>query len=104
MAPVVKKLEISFPPSPSPDVTGYKLFVEEAPNTVTHDSESWDLGNVTTVDLSTLNGMTTKDGTYNVGVCAVDDAGNMSSLSVAENIPLDFAAPDPPGAISFTSS
>ena len=104
MSPVLKKMEISFPPSGSPDVIGYKVFVQEAPDQVTHDSESWDIGNVTRIDLSTLDGMTTKDGTYNLGVCAIDDVGNMSSLSIADNIPLDFAAPDPPGLISFTNS
>jgi hypothetical protein len=50
----VKSVNLTFPASPSPDVTGYKLFMEEAPGQVTPQSQSWDLGNVTTVDLSTL--------------------------------------------------
>jgi hypothetical protein len=95
----VKKLVISFPASPSPDVVGYKLYVEEAPNPVTYDSQAVDLGNQTIVDLSSLPGMTTKDGVYNLGLVAVDDGENESSMSVVEGVHLDFLAPDPPGQI-----
>ena len=98
----VKVVTISFPPSASPDVVGYKLYVEEAPNTVSYDSASVDLGVETTVDLSTVAGMSTRDGVYNLGITAVDDAGNESSMSVANDVALDFTEPDPPGVISIT--
>ena len=97
--PNVKSLKISFPASESPDVVGYKLYMAEQPNTVDYDSESWDLGNVTEVDISTLQGMTTRDGVYNLGVVAIDDAGNESSMSIAEGVAIDFEAPNPPGLI-----
>lgn len=97
----VKNVTLSFPASGSPDVVGYKLYAEEVPNAVTYDSESVDLGNNTTVDLSTLPMMTTKDGTYNVGITAVDDAGNESSMSVVNDVALDFTEPDPPGVITI---
>ena len=97
----VQGLTISFPASGSTDVVGYKLYLEESPGQVTYDSQSFDLGNVTTIDLATLPGMTTADGVYNLGVTAVDDAGNESSMSVATDVNLDFAAPDPPGPITF---
>lgn len=100
----VKEVTLSFPPSGSPDVVGYKLYLEEAPTPVDYNSESWDLGNVTSVDLSTLANMTTKDGTYNIGITAVDDADNESSMSVLSDIPLDFVAPNPPGEITITRS
>jgi len=100
----VKELQLSFPPSPSPDVVGYKLYMVESPAVVDYNSESFDLGNNTTIDMASLPGMTTKDGVYNIGVTAVDDAGNESSMSKADNIPLDFVAPDPVGELSFTSS
>ncbi len=100
----VKGLTLSFPASTSPDVVGYKMYIEEAPNEVTYDSQSFDLGNETTVDIATLDGMSTKDGVYNVGVTAVDDAGNESSMSLAADVPLDFAAPNPPGELSFVAS
>jgi len=95
----VKSKVLSFPPSGSPDVMGYNLYVEEAPAAVTYDSESFDLGDNTTVDLGALPGLTTKDGVYNLGVTAVDDAGNESSMSVINNVPLDFEPPDPPGQL-----
>ena len=63
-----------------------------------------DIGNVTSIDLSTLDGMTTKDGTYNIGITAIDDAGNESSMSIVEGVALDFVAPDPPGPIAVERS
>lgn len=95
----IKNLKISFAPSDSPDVIGYKMYIEETPNLVTYNSEYFDLGNNTTIDLSTLSGITTKDGIYNIGIVAIDDAGNESSMSKANDIPLDFMAPNPPGEI-----
>ena len=95
----LKDVKISFPASGSPDVAGYKLYMEEAPNPVNYDSPSWDLGTETSVDLATLDGMTSRDGIYNLGVVAVDDAGNESSMSIKEGVAIDFAAPDPPGGI-----
>ena len=98
----VKDVTISFPASQSPDVVGYKLYVEEAPTPVTYNSEAVDLGSETTVDLSTVSGMSTKDGTYNIGITVIDDAGNESSMSIANDIALDFVEPDPPGLITVT--
>lgn len=99
-----KNVSMSFPASDSPDVVSYKLYVAEAPTEVTYDSESFDLGNNTTVDLSTLPSMTSKDGVYNIGVVAVDDAGNESSMSKMNDVPLDFLAPNPPGLLSIIRS
>jgi hypothetical protein len=98
----VKSVNLSFPASDSPDVEGYKLYLEESPNEVTYESQSFDLGNNTSVDLATLDGMTTRDGNYNIGITAVDDAGNESSMSLISDVPLDFEAPNPPGAIVIT--
>jgi len=47
--------------------------------------------------------MTTLDSIYNIGVVSVDDAGNESSFSLLDNVPLDFTAPDPPGPLSLES-
>ena len=95
----VKAVKISFPASGSPDVAGYKLYMSESPEPVGYDSPSWELGNITEIDLSTIEGMTTKNGTYNLGVVAVDGAGNESSMSKLEGVVIDFVAPDPPGQI-----
>ena len=95
----VKSVVVKFPASPSPDVLEYRPYMAEAPNAVGYDSPAFDLGNVTELDLSAIEGMTSKDGVYNLGITAVDDAGNVSSMSLAENVAINFAAPDPPGVI-----
>jgi hypothetical protein len=99
--------KIKFAPSGSLDVVGYKLYMEESSNPVGYSSVSFDLGapeavdGFIEVDIAELPGMTTYDGVYNLGVVAVDDAGNMSSMSVKNDVALDFIAPDPPGEVTI---
>lgn len=100
----VKNMIMRFGASDSPDVASYRMYMEEAPNDVTYESEMFDLGNVNEVDISKLPGMTTKDGVFNIGITAVDDAGNESSMSRANDVPFDFVAPNPPGEITFEIS
>lgn len=106
----VNEAKLKFAPSASPDVTGYKLYLEEQSNPVSYNSQSFTLGNpapvggLIEVDIAALPGMTTYDGVYNLGVVAVDDAGNESSMSVKNGVPLDFVAPDPPGEITVVRS
>lgn len=97
----VKNVTLSFPASGSLDVVGYRLYIETAPNLITYNSPSFDLGDVTSIDLATLPGITTTDGVYNLGISAVDDAGNESSFSLISDVPLDFLAPDAPGEITI---
>ncbi len=98
----VKSVTMSFPPSSSADVVGYKMYMEESPSPVTDQSQMYDLGLNTSIDLSTLPGMTTNDGIYNLGITAVDDAGNESGMTVLNDVALDFVAPDAPGEITIT--
>lgn len=100
----VLSTKVSFPPSESPDVVGYKLYLETAPNPVTYSSPSFDLGNKTEVFISDLPGMDQIDGTYNIGVSAVDDAGNESDLKVIEGVSLDFFAPAAPADLQLIRS
>jgi hypothetical protein len=97
----IKDVTLSFPPSESSDVVGYKLYLETSPTEVTHDSPSHDLGNNTSILLNTILG--TIDGIYNVGVVAIDDVGNESDFSLMSDIPLDFVPPGPPGSLTITS-
>lgn len=108
----LKSATLKFPASGSPDVVGYRLYVESEGVPVTYDSPVFDLGKneikedetvFIVTDLSGIPGMSTKDGIYNIGVTAVDDAGNESSMSTLDSVPLDFVAPDPPGPLSFIS-
>jgi len=97
---------LRFPPSGSPDVVTYKLYMELEGVGLTYDSQSYDIGNnivdgMVVVDLATVPGMTSLDGVYDIGVTAVDDAGNESSMSTKDSVPLDFTPPDPPGQLEI---
>jgi len=102
---IVKSMFLRFEPSDSPDVVTNKMYMEEAPVPVTVDSQFFDIGNslnadgLVEVDISTLPGMTTRDGIYNVGVAAVDDRGNEASMSLMNDVPFDFLAPNPCGPL-----
>ena len=100
----VKSTKISFQPSDSPDVVDYLLYVSPEDVPVDYDAPVWSIGLDPEVDLADLPGMTTMDGVYNIGITALDDAGNESSMSIAEGVALDFLAPNPPGAISIVRS
>ena len=98
----IKDVNLSFPPSASLDVVGYKLYIETAPTVVTHESPSYDLGNSTDILLNTILGSI--DGVFNLGVVAVDDVGNESDFSLMDEVPLDFVPPEPPGSLTIISS
>lgn len=97
----VKSMFLRFEPSDSPDVVTNKMYMEEVPNEVNYDSPAFDIGNnlnaagLVEVDISTLPGMTTRDGVYNIGVAAVDDRGNEASMTLMNDVPFDFVAPNP---------
>jgi len=104
---------LTFTPSGSSDVTGYKLFHEVAPAEIGPESPSVFLDNppvsqngMIEVDLATVPGFSTMDGVYNLGLASVDDVGNESSIVTAglSGIPLDFVAPDPPTNASVLQS
>jgi len=89
--PKRKDAKLSFPPSPSKDVIGYKLYIETSPTEVTYDSPSHYLRRNTSVRLYKILGVV--DGVFNIGVVAVDDAGNESNFSLLYNVHLDFISP-----------
>jgi len=102
----VKGMRVRFGLSPSPDVQGYAMYMEEEALVLSYESERHDLtgkyteeGEFGVFEMTDLPGMTTKDGIYNLGIVAIDDAGNESSMSIAEGVVLDFVAPDPPGVV-----
>jgi len=106
----VKSMFLRFAPSGSPDVVTNKMYMEEVPAVVTYDSTSFDVGNslnadgLIEVDISLLPGMTTRDGIYNVGVAAVDDRGNEASMTLLNDVPFDFVAPDPVGLLVISDT
>jgi len=106
---MVKNMIMKFPPSGSADVVGYVLYMEPMPNLVTRGSQKVFLGMPPVdpsdgqmyVNLAELENFETTDGHYNMGVSAFDEKGNESAMTKADNVPLDFVAPDAPGAITF---
>lgn len=109
---IVKDMVMKFPPSGSPDVVGYKMYMEPMPNLVNRGSFGVYLGmppidladQQMWVNLAELSDLPTTDGNYNIGVVAIDDAGNESSFTKADNVPLDFVAPDAPGELTFVDT
>jgi len=91
----IQSMNLTFPPSPSADVVEYKLYIEPEGVAVTHSSPSYDLPG-TTVNLAAVLPEET-DGTYNLGIVAVDDVGNESDFSLMGAVPLDFVPPESPG-------
>jgi len=97
----IKVRTLAFESSTSPDVVSYKLYVSPQGEGLTYDSEAIDLGNSTAVNLSLIPALMSKDGIFDIGITAVDDSGNESDMSIIGEVPLDFQAPNPPGAVSL---
>lgn len=104
---------LKFKPSGSADVASYNLYYKPyvAGETLTKDNAtaSIDLGKPTAqsdgfihIELNTIPELQTLDGEYDLGVAAIDDAGNVSPLLTQgiANISLDFLAPSPPSEAS----
>lgn len=101
MAKIVPKT-LTFVPSISPDVVGYRLYYEEVPNAVTENSLYVDLGATqTSVALHEIPEFSSFDGLYNIGISAVDDSGNESDMSKLGDIPLDLSPPEPPTQLTL---
>lgn len=94
------KRRIKFAPSPSPDVTGYRMFFCPEAEELTEASKSIDIGNRTEFEIpgefADLAGL---DGIYKAAIVAYDDAGNMSASGLEAIVPLDFLPPEAPGAL-----
>jgi len=100
----VRSVNLVFPPSGSPDVTGYKMYYVNTGEVLDYDSPVIDLGMPPVgadgdmrVDVSLIGVLT--DGSYDLGFTSVDDAENESSMSTLLNVPFDFVAPDAPGPV-----
>jgi hypothetical protein len=100
----VKNVDISWVASDSPDVVGYRFYYQDVDMFLDYDAPYVDLGNVTTINVAAVLELSGLDGIYNIGITAIDDAGNESAMSIAENIPLDLESPNAPGLITVVRS
>lgn len=97
---------ISFLPSPSPDVVAYRLRLSESGTEVgmveypkdTLQPDPNDPARVR-IDLQADPAWSLLDGTYDVDLRAVDDAGN-ESAPLLDSITVDFVRPQPPSGFA----
>ena len=116
---IVKETWLRWPVSDSQDVVTHKMYYEIAPTVIVTNPEdpnlspSADIGNYRVdidgvihgeINLAVVPEMTTLDGRYNIGVACVDDRGNEASPALTDNVPLDFEAPNPVGALVISDS
>ena len=97
----VREVKVRFKPSGSPDVVNYKMYYTDAGAILDYSSLFVDLGSpapeadgFVRVDIAKLGIFT--DGRYDIGLVAVDDAGNESAMDKVLDVPFDFVAPDAP--------
>ena len=109
MAEVIKKY-LRWTPSLSPDVVGTRIFVSEPGGKVTRNSQGWQFPQGTAVHDNSectipddLPGFPQVEDTYEIGVMAVDDVGNMADMTVISS-PFDFDAPLPVTGLTLSDS
>jgi hypothetical protein len=85
-------INLKFKPSLSPDVVKYNLYYKP------HAADGY-----IHIELNSISQLAGLDGTYDLGVAAEDDAGNISPLLTQglANLTLDFVAPSPPTEASI---
>lgn len=104
---------LKFKPSGSQDVESYSLFYRanepNVPLSKSNSNPAINIGNPAPdadgfiiVELNAIPELADLDGIYDLGVAAVDDAGNVSPLLTQGlmDISLDFLAPSPPSEAS----
>jgi hypothetical protein len=91
---------VSFAPSPSADVAGYRMYFCPEGEQLTESSPFVDVGNRTEFDVpGEFEALKNLDGRYRVAMVAYDDEGNLSASGLEEIAPLDFLPPEAPGAV-----
>jgi hypothetical protein len=109
MAEVIKKF-FRWEPSTSTDVEAAIVYVSEVDGKVSMSSQNWrfDKGSpqfdncVVTIP-DDLPGFPQVEGTYELGVQAVDDVGNLADMAVI-SAPFDFDAPAPFTGLTVSDS
>lgn len=97
---------LSLVPSSSPDVLSYRMYYETVSSdvAVSYDSPFVELPGEGPWNLETFQELQALDDNFNIMFTAIDDGGNESDLGqIHENVPLDFTAPEAPGAATFGS-
>lgn len=91
---------VSFAPSPSQDVVGYRMYFCPEEQALTESSPFVDVGARTEFDVpGEFDSLKNLDGRFRVAMVAYDDEGNLSASGLEEIAPLDFLPPEAPGAV-----
>ena len=98
----LKRRRLSWRPSGSPQVVGYKLYWSQG-DEVTYDSQSAPLGNVTAVILpDDIVSFKPGNGSLEIGLTAVDELGNESDM-ITVSAPYQFSVPEIPSGLKIES-
>jgi hypothetical protein len=98
----MKRRRLSWKPSASPQVVGYKLYWSKG-DEVNYDSQSASLGNVTAVILpDDIASFKPGNGSLEIGLTAVDELGNESDM-ITVSAPYQFSVPEIPGGLKIES-
>lgn len=104
--PIVKNKRISWTAAPDADIVEHRVYVVEASENIDQENTSYVSVPMPTTEIEAPNGFPagtfSGDVNYKVGICSVDDVGNMSDLVVVES-PFDFIAPGVPSDITVTN-
>jgi len=101
----VQSKTLKFSPSSSSDVTEYFVYFAPAatPTNLSYTSTKTSIGNPLpgadgkiAVDMSQFDLIRTLDGKYDIGLTAMDNGGNESSMATILGVELDFTAPSAP--------
>ena len=99
----VKEYQIAWTQSDSTDVVGYKIYYMPEGEELNYGSPSVTVGNVNSVSIPTdIPDFPLIDGSYQIGLTAVDDVGNESDIAV-KTVPFDLVAPDVPTNLEVTA-
>lgn len=94
--------KISWLPSISEDVVGYKFYYVPEGENLNYGSPSVTLGNIDNVIIpSQVPDFPLVDGNVTIGLSSLDDVGNESDL-VSKTVPFDLVAPEAPTALVVT--
>lgn len=97
---LIRTLNVSVAQSPSPDVTKYFIYVEEAPTKVTYDSTRFEVLKPATSSAKVVFDLTSlmpagTSGDFNIGIAPANAFGNVGDMVLGGPVPLDMTAPDP---------
>lgn len=81
MYPFQKSIPISFKASSSPDIKGYKVFIDKDKSKLSLSSLSHDIGNNSKFDLRDFD---LSDDTYYIGIVSYDTGGIYSKMIIFE--------------------